>query len=197
MENNNDKLSVQGNGNIQVDGASNTISSNTTTNVFILPNTKQPLTKSCIYDLLQIIISKKASGNDSFSLVPPAEMNRKLVFNNAPRYMKKFENHSDDYARLDEVMKEFPDSEDIVKKLRDMFFDVADIGHDGILYVGNGDAHLDRMADGLQSLIKNDVNYDINTTSIEVIEQFCVALLAYGVSKCKILVNPAEDADLR
>ena len=36
----------------------------------------------------------------------------------------------------------------------------------------------------------NDVHFDVNEYSDEELDFFCVGLIAYGVSKCKILIAP-------
>ena len=57
--------------------------------------------------------------------------------------------YSENYARLDSVIKEFPDSEAIIQRLTKMFVNVADVRADGKLCVGNGDAQL--------KLIENEI----------------------------------------
>ena len=150
----------------------------------------QALSHSLVHDLLDIVYSLPSSGDDSYSLQDPAQIRAKLRFNNAIRYMSIIDNHVDDYVRVDEVMKDYPNSEDIVKKLRDMFLKVADFDDEGNLCVGDGDAQLDSIKDGLYNTIINDAKFDADRHPIEKIEQFCIALIAYGVSKCKILETP-------
>ena len=105
--------------------------------------------------------------------------------------MRIIDNHTDDYMRVDDVMKEYPNSEDVVKKLRDMFLDVAIVDGEGNPCVGDGDTQLDQIKARLIDTIITDSRFDANQYPIETIEEFCIALIAYGVSKCKILVNPA------
>lgn len=148
------------------------------------------LTHSLIYELLGFIYSAPSPTNDDYSLKDTAEMHDKLRYNNAQRYISIIDNHADDYARLCDVIKDYPNSEDIVKKLRDLFLKVAKIGDDGELVVADGDLQLDQIMEKLISLIIADAHYDAEVYPIEKVEQFCIALVAYGVSVCKILLRP-------
>ena len=87
-------------------------------------------------------------------------------------------------------MKDFPDSETIIKKLRDMFLDAANYDDNQNLVVGNGDEQLDTMKNQLSELIQNDAKYDSERHRTEEVEQFCIALLACGVDSCNVLVRP-------
>lgn len=178
------RQSIKGTDNTQIIGDNNIVNP---TMVMPLPQT---LPHSLVHDLLDIVYSLPSSGDDSYSLQDPAQIRAKLRFNNAIRYMSIIDNHVDDYVRVDEVMKDYPNSEDIVKKLRDMFLKVADFDDEGNPCVGDGDAQLDSIKDGLYNTTINDAKFDANKHPVEKIEQFCIALIAYGVSKCKILETP-------
>lgn len=177
------RQSIKGTDNTQIIGNNNVVNP---TMVLPLPQT---LPHSLVYDLLGIVHSLPPSGDDSYSLKYPAETRAKLRFNNVIRYMSIIDNHVGDYVRVREVMKDYPNSEDIVKKLRDMFLKVADFDDEDNLCVGDGDAQLDSIEDDLYNTIINDAKFDANRHPIEKIEQFCIALIAYGVSKCKILLD--------
>ena len=178
------RQSVRGSDNTQVIGDGNYVNS-----TLVLP-LQRTLTHSLIHDLLDIVYSLPSSADNSYSLQEPAQIRAKLRFNNANRYVSIIDNHVDDYVRVDEVMKDYPNSEDIVKKLRDMFLKVADLDDEGNPCVGNGDAQLDRIKDDLYNTIINDSKFNVDAHPAEKIEQFCIALIAYGVSKCKILESP-------
>ena len=176
--------SVKGADNNQVIGDNNFVNS-----TFVMPQ-RQVLTHSLIHDLLDIVYALPSSADDSYSLKNPVQIRTKLRFNNANRYVSILDNHVDDYVRVDEVMKGYPNSEDIVKKLRDMFLKVASFDDEGNPCVGDGDAQLDGIKGDLYNTIVNDSKFDAGRHPVEKIEQFCIALIAYGVSKCKILENP-------
>ena len=59
------------------------------------------------------------------------------------------------------------------------------------LRVGDGDSQLDSIKSSLCDMIVADSRFDASKHPIEKIEQFCIALIAYGISKCKILETPA------
>ena len=89
------------------------------------------------------------------------------------------------------MMKDYPDSENIIKHLRDMFLDVAEFDKDGSPCVSNGDKQLDSIKKNLKETIAFDSHFDKEKYTDEQIEQFCIALIACGISKCKILEKPA------
>lgn len=177
------RQTVIGNDNIQVHGDGNLVNP-----TVILQ--RPTLTHSFIHELLDFVYSLPPSQDDSYSLTRPVQIREKLRFNNVRRYMAIIDNHVDDYVRVDEVMKDYPNSEDIVKKLRDMFLGVASFDDEGTPCVGDGDAQLERIKDNLYKTIVNDSNFNADNYPAEKIEQFCIALIAYGVSKCKILKSP-------
>ena len=179
----NDKQTAVGSHNIQVDGNYNIIADR-----LIVPG-QRPLTHSLIYDLLDCVDLN--SKNTNYSLQDPVPMKDKLRFNNAMKYIHIIDNHSDDYAQVDLVMKDYPDSEKIIKHLRDMFLDVAEFDKDGTPCVSNGDNQLDSIKKNLKETIAFDPHFDKDKYADEQIEQFCIALIACGVSKCKILEKPA------
>lgn len=179
-----DRQSIKGADNTQIIGDNNLVNST------LVLSQQRTLTHSLIHELLDIVYSLPSPVDDSYSLQDPAQIRTKLRFNNALRYMSVIDNHVDDYARIDEVMKDYPNSEDIVKRLRDMFLKVAVFDEKGNPCVGNGDAQLDSIKTDLYNTIVNDSKFDADKHPVEKIEQFCIALIAYGVSKCKILETP-------
>lgn len=181
---NNRQLAI-GEGNIQIDGNSNIVDS-----TIVFQTARSPLTHSLIHDLLGIVCALPDPQKVDYSLRRPAQLHDKLRFNNAAKYMQVIDNHVSDLVRVDEAMKSFPDSESIVVKLRDMFLDVADFDDDCCPCVGNGDAQLDQIKARLLHLITHDAKFDADSYPLEQIERFCIALIAHGVSKCKILETP-------
>lgn len=101
--------------------------------------------------------------------------------------------YSENYARLDSVIKEFPDSEAIVQRLNKMFVNVADVRDDGKLCVGNGDAQLKLIENEIYNMIVNDASFQADEVPEEIINQFCVALIAVAVAKCRVLLRPGDD----
>lgn len=176
--------SIEGDNNVQISGNHNSVT------IQQQQQQQPPLTHSLVHELLDIVYALPSPQDNSFPLKDPAQMCAKLCFNKAHRYKDMIANHTDDYTRVDEVMKNYPDSEDIIKKLRDMFLEVGTRDANGNLTVGDGDAQLDYIKKKLFYMIRTDAHFDANKYPLEKIEQFCIALVACGVSKCKILVVP-------
>ena len=138
----------------------------------------RPLTKTLMYKLLQIMISSTEPTGEDFPLTPPPPIEKKLIYNHAPRYLNIINEYSENYARLDSVIKEFPDSEAIIQRLNKMFVNVADVRDDGKLCVGNGDAQLKLIENEIYNMIVNDASFQADEVPEEIINQFCVALIA-------------------
>lgn len=119
----------------------------------------RPLTKTLMYKLLQIMISSTEPTGEDFPLTPPPPIEKKLIYNHAPRYLNIINEYSENYARLDSVIKEFPDSEAIIQRLNKMFVNVADVRDDGKLCVGNGDAQLKLIENEIYNMIVNDASF--------------------------------------
>lgn len=153
----------------------------------------RPLTKTLMYKLLQIMISSTEQTGEDFPLTPPPPIEKKLIYNHAPRYLNIINEYSENYARLDSVIKEFPDSEAIIQRLNKMFVNVADVRDDGKLCVGNGDAQLKLIENEIYNMIVNDAGFQADEVPEEIINQFCVALIAVAVAKCRVLLRPGDD----
>lgn len=171
-------------------GTGQIVGDNNTQNIMVWHCDREGLTHSVVHDLLALVYNGPLQADSELSLDAPIRMNDKLRFNNASKYMNVIRNHSGDYAVVREAMKEFPDSEKIIKKLGDLFYDVADYNDDGELVVGNGDAQLDAIKERLVDALVHDMEYDARTHSTEDVESFCIALVACGVSRCIVLVKP-------
>lgn len=148
------------------------------------------LTRTVAYNLLEIIYDAPVPAENDFPFDDLVPMWDKLHFNHAPRYKAYIDNHASYYARVESEIKQFPDSELIIRKLADMFTRVANFDDNGNLVVGNGDEQLDAIKDELTTAIVQDPRFDQEKYPIEVIEEFCIALIACGIASCKILVRP-------
>lgn len=171
-------------------GTGQIVGDNNTQNIMVRLGGREGLTHSVVHDLLALVYNGPLCAESELSLDTPISMNEKIRFNNANKYMNVIRNHSGDYAMVSDAIREFPDSEKIIKKLGDLFYDVADFDDDGELVVGNGDAQLDAIKERLVNALLRDMDYDAHTHSIEDVESFCIALVACGVSRCIVLVKP-------
>lgn len=151
---------------------------------------RKELPHSIVHDLLVMVYDGLASPRTNFSLSIPVAINTKLRFNNAKKYIRYFQNHADDFLMVESAIREFPDSEKIVKKLGDLFVEVSEVDEEGTFVVGDGDVQLGGIQERLVETILGDARYDPMAYPMEDIESFCIALLAYGVSRCVVLVRP-------
>lgn len=174
-------------------GTGQIVGDNNTQNIMVRLGGREGLTHSVVHDLLALVYNGPLRPDAELSLDAPIRMNEKLRFNNASKYMNVIRNHSGDYAMVHYAMREFPDSEKIIKKLGDLFYDVADYDDDGELVVGNGDAQLDAIKDRLVDALMHDMEYDAHIHTTEDVESFCIALVACGVSRCIVLVKPERE----
>ncbi|MBB1070580.1 hypothetical protein H5S40_10530 [Limosilactobacillus sp. RRLNB_1_1] len=174
-----------GNSNTQINGDNNTV------NLSINPN---KLTKSIIYKLLVIIDNSDISISGEFSLKAPAEMNRKLVFNKAPKYVHIFARYAYNLENFSQVLENcFENSQNILVKVANIFDEKAAKFDDNAEYViDNGDIQLDIVKKNLIFCILNDPRYNENEYDDITIESFVYILMAYTVEKCKILLNPND-----
>ena len=171
-------------------GTGQIVGDNNIQNIKVLLGGREGLTHSVVHDLLALVYNGPLCAESELSLDTPVGINEKLQFNNANKYMNVIRNHSGDYAMVRDAIREFPDSEKIIKKLGDLFYDVDDYDDGGELIVGNADAQLDAIKERLVDALVHDMDYDAHTHSTEDVESFCIALVACGVSRCIVLVKP-------
>lgn len=187
-----EQIVLKGNDDTQICGDGNRVNS-PTTNVFNFTDNTRPLSKSTTYEFLRAFLNSQSAVRSDYSLQIPAEMNEKLLFNEAPIHADIYENHSDDLVCIGEVISDFPDSEKIVRKLRDIFLRyVPRVGAQRLHK--NGDKCLDCVERKVQDIIQKDKDFSPQLCPIEELERFSIALVAYGVSKCKVLENPNDNA---
>jgi hypothetical protein len=186
MATNNQKAnSINGNINQNIDSR----------NIFLCLNDQQgPLTENEVFDLLKLFmdnVTNPTSLMDTSTL--PAKLDTKLIFNNAKRHKLIFENHSQDQELLNQVIEEnVTNSESIIRSVKDIFIEIANLNDDGKPIVGDGDEQLNSIETKIYNIIVNDRKYSSNMYKNEKIKQFIIALLAYCVSKCQILINPEK-----
>lgn len=187
------KTLARGNDNTQISGDGNINNSSITHNYYASGN-QLPLSKSKMYELLGSFMRSQVSESEDYSLKLPAEMNRKLRFNNASIHIEIFETYSEDYACLSEVIADFPGSELIVRKLREIFIRHAPRDNSKNRVIDDGDECLNHIEAEVKEIIISDKDFNATEYLREEVERFSIALVAYGVSKCKILENPDDHA---
>lgn len=184
-------LRAFGNNNQQQHGDGNTIgnnNNNTTINNFMAPENE--LTETEIYSLLTIVGTSNIDDNNALSLKEPSELNKKLHYNHAPRYKHKFEMYTVEYGKLDKVIKDFSNSQKIIRKLKTLFINVAEFDDSDDFIVSDGDNQLDQIKDELHHLIVCDPRFVSGNYTEEDIDTFILALLTYSTAKCNVLINP-------
>lgn len=170
---------IKGDGNIQNNG-DGLVFNHSSVNI-ILP--EKELSKSLIFDLLQIFNESAIDSSGGFSLIDPADLFVKLEVNNASNHKLYALNYSDDFNKFDDVIKDFSDSSSIIKKLVKLFIENSDDNE-------TGDYNLRVLAQNVIQVIKQDERY--KSQYDEKLDEFVEAFILYGVYKCKILKNPNE-----
>lgn len=148
---------------------------------------KDNITKTEIYSLLEIVMGLDIQPEDKYSLISPTEMNEKLVYNKAFVHKDNFEDDFYGIELVSSAISDFENSEYIILKLKRLFNKYAKRNSSGKKITGDGDRQLDNIEEELESLIKKDPRYNVTQ---EKLEQFLTSLIAYGVFKCNILINP-------
>lgn len=98
-------------------GTGQIVGDNNTQNIMVGFGGREGLTHSVVHDLLALVYNGPLCAESELSLDTPISMNEKLRFNNASKYMNVIRNHSGDYTMVRDAIREFPDSEKIIKKL--------------------------------------------------------------------------------
>ena len=154
------------------------------------------LNKAEIYDCLEFFLHMSKKDVEMNITVAPAELNKKLSFNHAGKYIKLFKDYYFIIERVGEVIShDFPDGEIIVSSLKSLFYDTipTDAYDDNGEYnIVDGSHILDVLRKKIADRIKNDTRYDPDKLSVEVVDSFVIAFVGYGVSECQILQNPNQ-----
>lgn len=176
---------ISGDRNVQVNGSNN----KTTVNQF--NSTSRPLTKSQIYNLLELVISAFDESNmgDNSPLEIPALITEKLHHNSAFAYIDIFKLNIEYFNIIDTSSQSMVASHLIVKQLSRIYLRNAERDKNGRILATNGDQQLDQIKSEIFEIITHDPEFDSFITR-EQVEDFIDALMLYGVWKCKILENP-------
>lgn len=164
-------------------------------NNYYLNNTR--LTKTKIYDLLQLFCESSSNSEDVDIYSPPSDFTIKLTFNNVKKYTLIFEVYSSSLGNIISVMKDLPIGEKVIQNLKAMYIEVLDIGYfqkDNTIVIQDGDSVIKRLFNRIKEKINIDrrliENKDITD---EDIEEFSYAFLAYTILRCQILENPNKE----
>ncbi|MFR0614650.1 hypothetical protein ACLUXJ_09830 [Lactobacillus porci] len=152
------------------------------------------LEKSQIYSCLTIFSNSTTPVAEMDIEKIPAELNVKLSYNHAGKYINIFADRYLDIENIGKIIiNDFPDGQTIISSLKTMFINSIsdkDYNDDGSFTVNDGATLLDALYDQVKARITKDPRYDRNNLSVETVEKFVYAFLGYGVSECQVLLNP-------
>ncbi|MCX8743787.1 hypothetical protein J3U50_07250 [Lactobacillus sp. B3795] len=157
------------------------------------------LTKSEIYTLLLKVSEIDEDKNlDDYDLKIPDELNHKLKYNRAPKFVYKSKDAYSQLMTFNNVISSFTNSELIIRKVSSYYYDHANYDENmNKIRPMDGDQILDLVYQDIYESIKSDSRngFDIEKTiSEEKINLFIILLLTYSLEKCKILENPLGDS---
>lgn len=185
QQTNNGDNSIQNSG----DNGINTINNY---NILIQEQSKPHLPPTSMAKLLQQYISTINSSDDKFELKPPPGLNEKLEFNHAKQHIELFQIYANDWAQLDSVERDFPDSQLLFNDLNRMFIDKRIASGSYNANMINGDQLLLELRKQIYNRIKNSAGFDRLDIYEEQLQAFCICLLALAVAKCKVLLRPGD-----
>lgn len=185
-----EKQAIRGNENVQQTGNNNFNNSSITFDM-----SQDRLTPSDATKLLKLT-QKLEKGSLHYSKALPADFQDKLDFNKVIRYKSIYmgATNSEQMNIIEESVQDMVDSQPLIMRLAKLFADVLLI-KDGKIVPGNGDSQLKIVEQKLNDSILNDSEFWKLGISIEVVDQFVIGLVSYGILICKILLNPNEVGD--
>ena len=168
---------------------------NQTINNYYLNNTG--LTKTKIYDLLQLFYDSSGNSEDVDIYSLPSEFAFKLKFNNVKKYIRIFEIYASSLGNLISVMKDLPIGEKVIQNLKAMYFEVLDIEcfkKDNTIVIQDGDSVIESLFNRIRENLKIDSRTSENENiTVEDVNEFSYAFLAYTILQCQILENPNKE----
>lgn len=175
---------IKGDNNILINGDNNVVNT-------ITIDGHRVLTKTQIYDILVLFTESYPSGPAGVNTSDPAPITEKLVFNRAHKYNILLRGQILNYESLNLILESVPKSELIVDSLHWIYLNSVEIDQtNGDIIVEGGDDKLDVIRETITQRILNHKGRDVDSYSLEQIEAFVLALMLYGIWKCKILANP-------
>lgn len=185
-----EKQAIRRNENVQQTGNNNFNNSSITFDM-----SQDRLTPSDATKLLKLT-QKLEKGSLHYSKALPADFQDKLDFNKVIRYKSIYmgATNSEQMNIIEESVQDMVDSQPLIMRLAKLFADVLLI-KDGKIVPGNGDSQLKIVEQKLNDSILNDSEFWKLGISIEVVDQFVIGLVSYGILICKILLNPNEVGD--
>ena len=168
---------------------------NQTINNYYLNNTR--LTKTKIYDLLQLFYESSSNSEDVDIYSLPSEFTFKLKFNNVKKYTRIFEIYASSLGNLISVMEDLPIGEKVIQNLKAMYIKVLDIGYfkkDNTIVIQDGDSVIESLFNRVKENLKIDSRSTENKDiTVEDVNEFSYAFLAYTILQCQILENPNKE----
>lgn len=171
-------------------------SNNNTQNLYITNIEQRTLIPIVLFKLLENVKKFQSQNDEKFELKKPAKLKEKLQYNNSRTYIRKFSEGINNYVLLEKILKnEFPDSQKVVEKVKDIFFDFTPMDENGEPIVGNGDECLKDMHNEIKERIARDPNFLSSGIDDSDLDKFIIALLQYVVIECQVLLNPNNDKE--
>lgn len=168
---------------------------NQTINNYYLNNTR--LTKTKIYDLLQLFYESSSNSEDVDIYSLPSEFTFKLKFNNVKKYTRIFEIYASSLGNLISVMEDLPIGEKVIQNLKAMYIKILDIGYfkkDNTIVIQDGDSVIESLFNRIKENLKIDSRSTENKDiTVEDVNEFSYAFLAYTILQCQILENPNKE----
>lgn len=157
------------------------------------------LTRSEIYTLLiKVSEINEDTFLDDYTLEIPDELNHKLKYNHAPKFLYKSKEFYSQLMIFNNVINSVANSELIIKQVSFYYYDHANYDENqNKIRPTDGDYILDLVYQDIHESIKSDSRDSVDiekTISEEKINLFIILLLTYSLEKCKVLENPLGDS---
>lgn len=187
----NNKQSAKGSDINQQDGNQNTNDSFNHNFVINNMNGYQPLTETQTYDLLKIIMESDLSEDANIELTDPTGFYKKLKFNGVVKYKGILDDNVNEQMMITQQIQDLENADRIIKKLHASFLKKMYL-KDQNPVPGDGDKQLNSIFEEFKKGILSDPRFPNSHISEESVDEFVYGLLGYGISICKVLINPNE-----
>ncbi|UYT10393.1 hypothetical protein [Lactococcus garvieae] len=140
------------------------------------------LKRSVIFDICQIIAESDINYDDDYSIQHNSDWMEKLSYNNVEVYVDIFDNYSDGYKEISDILQHYIHTTKMVKKIRTVYLEHR--GYDDNI---NGDQIIKEVFECLKEEICDRSQLTGLDLVDEEVDEAIYLIMFYAFTKCKLL----------
>lgn len=148
------------------------------------------LKRTAIFEICQRIANIQIDYDDEYSIQHNSDWMDKFAYNNVNTYVEIFDNYSDGYDEVSEILQSYLNKTKMVKKVRTLYLEIEKVRFERKL---DGDYVLDQLFKKLKEEVCYSASFNTVDLLDEDVDEAIYLIMFYVFTKCKILKPIPEE----